>query len=96
MRWTHNVLVSGFWLCQRQHSHKRVAVPWQWPKVCDPLVSRNLCMTFLYVFTADAGRVGSKRLTSEAMVGTIYQLIKDRGKSQINVSVIMNIATTTK
>lgn len=53
-------------------------------------------MTFLYVFTADAGRVGSKRLTSEAMVGTIYQLIKDRGKSQINVSVIMNIATTTK
>lgn len=53
-------------------------------------------MTFLYVFAADTGRVGSKRLTSEAMVETIYQLTKERGKSQINVSVIMSIANTIK
>lgn len=43
MGWTHNVVfVSGFWLCQHQHSHKRVVFPWQRPKVCDLLVNRKL------------------------------------------------------
>lgn len=73
MRWTHNVLVSGFWLCQCQHSHKRVAFPWQWPKVCDHLVFRNLCMMFFNIFTVDTGRVKEANNRSNCW-NNIYKL----------------------
>lgn len=52
---THNVVrVHGFSLCQHQHSHKRVAIPWHGPKICYSLIGGNPCVIFSAVFSADA------------------------------------------